>query len=168
MKETRRLNGIMMKILDRYKNDVQRIDDNFSPDLLQVLNSGFVVWEGCIFLKKQFELSKGIKSIKFIDKTDIECYVNHMHIEDYIEGQIELSRVALLKEALSFVSRLKSELSKRYPNFSFKVIVACRDESSSVRFHKLRKNESWLADNLDLYSSEAVLEYQLEPDVLNC
>ena len=40
------------------------------------------------------------------------------------------------------------------------MIVSFSDESCTVRFHKIRESESWICDDLEQYSLEAVCVFE--------
>ena len=53
--------------------------------LLMVLNGGFVEEDQCVFLSS-LKKRTPVKRIDFPDCTGYECFVNHIHVEDYLEN----------------------------------------------------------------------------------
>jgi hypothetical protein len=135
---------------------------NLGSELLRLVEPGFVVIEGAILLNTQEQLTASIKPDNFPDLTGYECFVNHVHIEDYL-SDAELSSNSLLKQGLAFANKIVEELSSLFPDKPFKAIVAANESSCSVRFHLIRSGENWLSDDLDKYGQEAILVLETFP-----
>jgi hypothetical protein len=88
----------------------------------------------------------------FPDRTGYECFVNHVHIDDYVS---DASPPALAALGVAFAERLCDALTAHGGKFA--VIVSSDDTSCSVRFHRLRDGEQRVADNLESYRDEGVL-----------
>lgn len=131
--------------------------------LLTLLNAGFVEEEQCVFLslKKQHE---PVQRMDFRDRTDYECYVNHIHIEDYLENG-GLPPLELLGRGIAFARELKGRLARLHGMRHFRIIVAFNGLSCTVRFHSIRPDEEWVDKDLNTEEKAvAVLETQeLEP-----
>lgn len=112
--------------------------------------------EGAILLKTQEKVAKSVKPDNFPDLTGYECFVNHVHIEDYLSGAKPGSD-ALLEQGLAFANKIVEELSSLFPEKQFKAIVTANKSGCSVRFHLIRRGENWLSDDLDKYVQEAIL-----------
>jgi hypothetical protein len=108
------------------------------------------------------KLAKGIKPDNFPDLTGYECFVNHVHIEDYLRGA-ELGSNALLKQGILFAYKIIEEFSSSFPDKSFKVIVAINESGCALRFHLIRSGENWLSDDLEIYVQEAILVLETSP-----
>ena len=84
------------------------------------------------------------------------------HVDDLVEPQ-ELARTGLppltarLGYGLRFAEAIRERLVSRFPEQSFRIIVSIDEPGDvTVRFHRVRPNQSWLADDLESYGSEAV------------
>jgi hypothetical protein len=114
------------------------------PDRLQeILASGVIEIGPCVFLKALAEGAHA-SADDFPDVTGYECFVNHVHIEDYARTNMTAIGVTLLCE-ISLVLR------QRFPERSFRGIIADDENSCTVRFHTVRLGEQWLLDDLDEY-----------------
>ncbi len=51
--------------------------------LSSLLEKGFICKDECLFLLENFHKAKVLNS-DFIDKTGYECFVNKVHVEDYL------------------------------------------------------------------------------------
>jgi len=131
--------------------------------LLALLNGGFVEEEGCVFLSL---LKKGpVQRVDFPDRTGYECFVNHVHIEDYLENG-GLAPLEMLGRGLALARELKDRLSRLHGTKQFRIIVAFDGSTCTVRFHSVRPDEEWIGKGLNGHKEEAiaVLETQeLEP-----
>src|ERR1700682_1112169 len=110
-----------------------------------------------VLLKNQYEANKHVRPADFPDKTGFECFINHVHHP--LDGTD-----ASLKACLSYAISLQKGLARIAKNRSFQVIVSVDDHECTIRFHQLRQGESWLAEDLEGYTDEAVLVLGTEPD----
>lgn len=132
--------------------------------LLALLNGGFVEEEQCVFLSLPRKAAP-VKRIDFPDRTAYECFVNHIHIEDYLENG-GLPPLEMLGRAIALARELKARLSQLHGDKHFRIIVAFCDLTCTVRFHTIRPDEEWVDKNAVGFGAEAIaiLETQeLEP-----
>ena len=132
--------------------------------LLTTLNGGFVEEDQCVFLSL-LKKKAPVRRPDFPDCTGYECFVNHIHVEDYLENG-NLSPLELLGRGLALAYELKARLAKLHGTRHFRIIVAFDGSTCTVRFHTVRLDEEWTDKNLNAYAEEAiaVLETQeLEP-----
>ncbi len=125
-----------------------------NEELLKLLQPGFTIVNGAVLLKSQKKLVKGIELGNFSDLTGYECFVNHVHIEDYLGDVVDSDE--LLKQGLAFAHKTVEGLRSSFPGKRFKVIVAVNESGCNVRFHQIRDGENWLSDDLEKYQ-EAIL-----------
>jgi hypothetical protein len=107
----------------------------------------------CVFLKERYEANKHINPKDFPDNTGYECLVNHVHFS--FDGTSES-----LKSSLRYAVALQEHLSHVANGPTFQVIVSVDDHECTIRFHKLRRGENWVADDLESYAEEAILLLQ--------
>ena len=126
--------------------------------LLALLNAGFVEEEGCVFLSG---LKKGapVKRLDFPDCTGFECFVNHIHVEDYLENG-GLPPLEMLGRGLALAQELKTQLSRLHSTKHFRIIVTFDGSSCSVRFHTVRADEEWAAKEHGREEAIAILDTQ--------
>jgi hypothetical protein len=138
--------------------DLNKLVDSIglNQQLLQLLQPGFIEINGAVLLKTLEKLGRNAKLESFPDITGYECFVNHIHIEDYLDDS-GVSSNELLKKGHKFAQALLEKLSTTFPNKPFKVIMAHNDSDCSVRFHMVRDGENWLSDDLEGYDQEAIL-----------
>jgi hypothetical protein len=147
-----RMNQKMADLLDRMKIDLAELDAFPKPDG----NLDLVAVGDSVLLSEEFLRSGHISLKGFEDATGYECFINHVHLEC---GE---RRPSLLK-ALGFVGALRRALEESYNREVFLIIASFSDGECTVRFHKQRQHETWLAGNLDSYQFEAILEVQTRP-----
>lgn len=144
------MNFILNKKMDLlYKNGfVCNVD--FLPEcLFEILLSGFVLKNGCILNKILYDRSTSVNEYDFFDKTDYECFVNHIHVNDFSNNNFG-------NIAYTFLVEVGKLLKIRFPDQSFRGIISIDEISCSVRFHKLRIGESWCCDDINEYKEEGI------------
>ena len=132
--------------------------------LLTLLNAGFAEDEQCVFLSA-LRKATPVKRLDFPARTGYECFVNHIHIENYLENG-GLPPLELLGRGIALARELKARLSQLHGGKHFRIIVAFDGLSCTVRFHTVRPDEEWIDKNGAGRAKEAVavLETQeLEP-----
>lgn len=120
-------------------------------ELKEVIEQGFVELFGCFLSKKLLDYCGEIKSVFFEDEIALECFVNSIHLEDYVsENHFQYSIIF----CNSMIKKWNESHSK-----ALNVIISLDDETllPTLKFHLKRKEASWLdEDNLDS-SIQAVL-----------
>ena len=126
--------------------------DLSEPDALPQPESPprFITEGDSVFLEEQFAGAKNVSTKDFPDRTGFESFVNHVHFSFCGD------RSSLL-HALGYAMAVQIALQLYDPKRKFLVILSISDNKSTVRFHEVRPNESWLADNLEDYKDEAIL-----------
>jgi hypothetical protein len=124
------------------------------PDRLSaVLASGLAEREACVFLAAMLEKCSSVKPQDFSDQTGYECFVNHIHIDDYGESD-------MLRVAVAFMARVSDLLRETYVNVEFRGLISVDESGVTARFHRLRAGQEWLSSDLEGYE-EGVCEYAL-------
>jgi hypothetical protein len=89
-----------------------------------------------VLLKSPYEANKHVNPGDLPDKTDFECFINHVRHPFDGTG-------ASLRSCLGYAIALQKSLSRIAKSRSFPVIVSCYDHECITRFHQLRQGESW-------------------------
>lgn len=110
-----------------------------------------------VLLKDHYEASKHIRPEDLPDKTGYECLINHVHLP--FDGTNES-----LRSSLRYAVALQKELTRIGQGHGFQVILSVDDRECTVRFHRIRPNENWIADDLEGYAEEAVLVLRSDED----
>jgi len=109
---------------------------------------------GCIF-HLGFETNARPRNTRKLlaDKTGIECFANHIHIDNYVKTH----SIGQLEQGILFANKLAQQLRLSYPRTTFRLIVSHNNrDGATIRFHKLRENEEYLASDLERYEDEAI------------
>src|SRR5690554_2407495 len=130
-----------MKIL--MKN---RVEKTLPMELKKIAKNGFIDKNGCVFLKELANRQTNVNLDDFIDKTGYECFINSLHIDDYVESNF-------LSYALVFVFELFERWKK---NKNLQAIISVDEFGAVVKLHKDRVGESWIGGNIEDYE-EAIL-----------
>lgn len=121
--------------------------------ILRRLDDGVVEVEGCVVLRAIRSPGGRAAADPYHDDTDYECSVNRQRF-DALHGSDRA-----LATALTYAGQLVEMLERSGCAGPFRVILSRDpgDRSCNVRFHRLRQDESWLAEDLESYGEEAVL-----------
>lgn len=142
-------NAKMRKILNR-----QNLPE-LAPPLCTIIRSGFTVKQQCYFLSNQFRHASAVDLKSFYDEVGFECYVNSIHIEDYVKSDA-------IGQSLTFISCVFEAWRKAF-NETFVAILSVDGTDVIVKFHLKRSGQQWLSDNINGYE-EAVLEVDSSAD----
>ena len=124
------------------------------PRLAAILADGFLDLGGCVVLAYDADSLVAAPIESYPDATGFEAFINHLHLDDELE--LPATDPLVLEQAGRYVTELAELLESEYPDERFAVIIAVGD-SCVVRFHKHRSGESWIADGLEGYGTEAVM-----------
>jgi hypothetical protein len=151
VKTNPRMEALLTEIRDDNLDDPRALPQK----LLVLLNEGFLEEEDCVFfsrLKKQSHVQR----LDFPDRTGYECFVNHVHVEDYLENG-GLPPMELLGRGIAFAHELAERLRRLQGTRHFRIIVASDGGvSCTVRFHTLRHEEEWVGKNSNGFKEEAI------------
>lgn len=122
-----------------------------APALQAIVERGIDFDDGVCILRALKPGGSRVDRGDFPDKTGYECFVNSIHLADYIKDEF-------LEEALAFVANIFQVWGNfdRSPILNAIVITSDADDAV-VKFHIVRSGERWLSSNLDAYE-EGVLE----------
>lgn len=145
-------NHIMQKIIDISNLDLNSI--SLYSRLQKMLDSGVIELEGYYFLKSQIikEIKPNLIIHNFLDKTDLECDVNHIHID-----KSKKYRQDILKQGIKFSFELCKLLEKLG---KFEIILGYSTsnfEECNIRFHKIRDDEIPYIGEIEKFEDEAML-----------
>ncbi|WP_080630898.1 hypothetical protein [Burkholderia gladioli] len=134
MKVNRAMRNILYKV---------KLNCSINSSLMDVVNGGFVLRDGCYFLSL---LLKGVNASmeNFPDRTGYECFVNSLHIEDY-------DPVSPLAQAIIFIKEIFSIWNVVNEVDLLAAIVMVDEFSVVTKFHVDRVGEQWLSSNIDDY-----------------
>ena len=153
-----KMNGSMRQLLDSMSLSLPFVLADESSESLPEM----VTIDGSILLADEYERSRSVSFKDFPDRTGYECFVNHVHVEDYLDDA-GLGSNAILKQGIALANKIVEKLLPLFPDKLFKVIVAANESGCSVRFHMIRSGENWLSDDLDKYGQEAILVLETSP-----
>ena len=154
--------------MEVFYGEVQRehLDESgaLPQKLLALLNGGFVEEEECVFLSL-LKKEGPVRRVDFADRTAYECFVNHLHVEDYLENG-GLPPLEMLGRGIALARELQERLARLHGKKHFRIIVAFDGSSCTVRFHTIRTDEEWVDKHVNGHGKEAIaiLEtHELEP-----
>jgi hypothetical protein len=120
-----------------------------------LMASPVVEIDNCFFIKALYgEESSPHGLLPKMDKTGIECFINHVHAEDFIKTEPQISD--LMAHGFRLFFGFYDKLDDYESDKTFCVIITFNESTCTVRFHAVRENEQWLTDNLEDYTLDAV------------
>lgn len=117
--------------------------------LVEIIDGGFIIQDDCVFLKSFLQKEMKFEEAHHHDKTGFECFVNHLHIDDFAKSDF-------FETGLKFLFLLGKGLKKSFAKRNFRLILSVDESDCNTRFHCIRANENWLTDDLDSYKEEGV------------
>lgn len=139
----------MLRVLQQVGAAVHDDRRSLAEPLRQLLARGFFSLHECVFFEQFRTTAERVSLHDFQDRTGLECFVNHIHINDYIDkGTATYDQCA---QAVEFAKTLAERLSRSFPVQPFSVIVGCGDDDAVIRFHVKREAEHFLATDLESY-----------------
>lgn len=148
-------NDAMRQLLLDLERDSGAPGVEMPPWLHELLASGLVERGGALLLRQADDANAPhTKRDQFPDLTGYEAYINHFHIDrqDDTLGDLRIACVA--------VDEIRRQLHELPIDQPVRICVS-RDLSgeyinSTIRFHRLRPSETWLASDLEGYDTEAI------------
>ena len=138
MKPNREMEPLYEEIREENLDDPKALPQK----LLALLNGGFVEAEQCVFLAALKKASP-VQRADFPDRTSYECFVNQIHVEDYLENG-GLPPLEMVGRGIALARELMTRLSRLHGTKHFRVICAAHDVTCTVRFHTIRVDEEWV------------------------
>ena len=132
-------------------NSIEFDKVNLDKKLLSIVSNGFLEVDGCYFISKLFENCNNVSKADFIDKTGYECFVNSIHIDDYVDN-IFLGQAFLLVEK---VFEIWNEKNKAY---LLTGLVSETEFGANVKFYLKRPNEEYIKiDEIEKFEEGVML-----------
>lgn len=150
MKTNQQMDELYDEIRDENLDDPKALPQK----LLGLLDGGFVEAHDCVFLSA-LKKTASVERMDFANRTAYECFVNHIHIEDYLENG-GLPPLKMLGRGLALARELQGRLSRLRGDRHFRIIVAFPGSTCTVRFHTIRLDEEWFDKDAAGPGSEAV------------
>lgn len=145
----------MIKMNMKMKEALQGLHlDNMTlrTELSSLLFGGFVLRNCCVLLASLAGFQTNASLENFPDKTGYECFINSIHIDDYVHDEY-LANACLFVEALFDIWRQSRN------DGTIQAIVSSDEYGAVVRFHLVRKNESWISTNIESYEEAILVVY---------
>lgn len=119
-------------------------------DLALIAEGGFYEKEGCEFLCHFKGVHTNVNIDSFEDRTGYECFINSIHVDDFVEEQ-------WLGTALQFIIRLLDSWSRVPRTETLQIVLTSNELGATVKAHILRHGESWVSDDLEGYENPVLM-----------
>lgn len=149
-----RSNHLMKDLIGTVVTDPERVSATIPSKMFDELNDGFEEVCGVVAAKGRMNKINGKQQD---DATGLECLLNKIHIDDYVNESTPIKEMVQI--AICYALKLKDALLSSALDGPFRIIISgdFPGHSCSVRFHKLRPNQVWLADDIESYKIEALM-----------
>jgi len=129
---------------------------NLAWPLLNFIGSGFIESEMCIFFREAWNKMPHLNLAQFEDRTAFECFVNKIYIDDLLKDQ-DYTEMEKVRETIWFAKEVQDLLKAAFEGRIFEVFLSINNYQYICNFHEIRLGETWLSDDLESYSEEAIL-----------
>jgi len=140
------LNYKMLLCIFKQISENKKLNDNLNHLLLE----GFLFYEDCCFLTTLYKQQNHINKSDFIDKTGYECFINSVHIDDYVEKD-------LFEQVILFSIKLIELWNNQNNKLILNMILSETDFGFNLKFHVYRENERWINENEICKFEEAII-----------
>lgn len=146
------MNDAMMDVISRFQFGIDDKNGILAPKLEELIIGGICELRGCFFLANLLpsEFDIDIARKQSFDQTQLECDINHIHIEDYLDSQL-FSEKTLLEQSFLYGRKLRDLFDD---GEKYLIIISLSNDQfldCNVRFHKKRPGEEWLGNDINLY-----------------
>lgn len=146
----------MRQYLDDLKS--RHIDAALDPQLAARADLSVELSGECTLLSRFLKTPRRPLGV-FNDPTNLECNANKISMTEVIGERLGSTvPIALLAVGIAVAERITVELEHLEGRFN--VILSYDGESCSLRFHRIRKGQSWLLKDLEDYDEEGVLVFE--------
>ncbi len=127
------------------------------PYFSQVVDEGFILENGCLFLKR-LRAERMPPSLKHVgDETGVEVFVNSLHTDDYVSnGHVE--------QAIKLSTELESKWRRHYGTVnSVKpiIVIAGTEFGMNIKLFNKREEHPYLTNDLESYE-QPILQVEFE------
>jgi hypothetical protein len=137
------INKGMSTILESCKSLRELTNHVSLPEAID--SATFIHSDNCYLIKSLYENRGPVTVADLQDETGFECYVNHIHLDDYAFDERLLA-------ALRVASVIENRwMQSQYRDLPLRQIISLDDESCVYRFHVRRNGQNWLAADLGKY-----------------
>lgn len=143
-------NVLNFKMLNLFIKKVA-VNSKLCTPLQKLISGGFIFHNGCYFLRSLYGIQSHISESDFIDATGYECFINSIHIDDYVE-------IDLFEQAMLFADKLIELWKIQNNGLILTVILSETEFGFNIKFHTCRKNEQWInEDEMDKFEEAMIL-----------
>jgi hypothetical protein len=151
-----RVNQSMLELLGGDPEFFEMPTNELPPTLLEKAGIPLTEVGGCVVPALN-------PSVTWVDdETGTECFWSKFHLEDFLPDTTSLEEAARI--ALDFVWPLRDGIAASRLSGAFRIIasielpgLAQAKPSCTIRFHRLRPQQAWVAENLESYKHEAIM-----------
>jgi hypothetical protein len=137
------------KLMAKHYRKSNVVNYELNNELQMIVGMGLFQVDELVFLKKLYQIDTNVMADNFIDNTGYECFINSLHIDDYVNDNY-------LEQAIIFTNHIFKKFRLLEIKQTLVCIMSLDEIGLTIKFHLSRENESFLNKDLNGYE-EAVL-----------
>jgi hypothetical protein len=139
----------------RYRKlDINRF--SLAESLKKLASEGFTQVDNFVFLKHYYKANTNVNAESFPDATGYECFINSIHIDDYVSCDY-------LAQAVLFSRSLFQSFNDLELKSSLVCVMSMDELGLNIKFYLARINESYLNNDLNGYDEAVLIVDSNEP-----
>ena len=152
-----RINELARPAYQEAKNHLDSKTVKLDSGIARIGDAGLRHANECILLAALADKTGNSSISDFADRTGWECFVNKIHLEDWLDDLALEKQELLIAQAILLAERLKPLVA----TVALRFIVSFDEMSCTLRMHQIRQGEDWLNDDLESYREEGILCWDL-------
>ncbi|MBT6435115.1 MAG: hypothetical protein HOK28_18605 [Deltaproteobacteria bacterium] len=139
--------------------EYRKLDINhfsLAESLKKLASEGFTQVDDFVFLKHCYKTNTNVSAESFPDATGYECFINSIHIDDYVSCDY-------LAQAVLFTRSLFESFNDLGLQSSLVCVMSMDELGLNIKFYLARINELYLNEDLDGYDEAVLIIDSSEP-----
>ena len=144
---------LMKDLIGIAANDPSLVSARIPAKMLDEINRGFAEVRGVVAANGPIHKSSGEE----FPRKNFNSAINKIHVDDYLDELTPVKEMVI--NAIAYALKLQDALLASALDGPFRIIISGDSvgNSCTVRFHRLRPDQVWLADDLESYKEEALM-----------
>ncbi len=121
------------------------------PEIFEgMIELGFLAGDGFVLLAAMANRGTNATPDDFPDKTGYECFINSIHVDDYVDADYLVYACRLVEDFFAAWRRTEKKEVLR-------AIISSDEFGATVKFHVHRDFESWISEDIEAYENAVLV-----------
>lgn len=116
---------------------LQHKESHLNKHLVSIIEGGFIELNGYYFISSLMKNSQNVIESDFSDKAGFECFVNSIHIDDYVDTDF-------LQQGLLFLEKVFEVWNDKNKSLPLIGVISKTEFGANVKFYLQRPNEVYI------------------------